>query len=800
MRPLKPRRAATPKGRGSSRAARSAARFRCTSSSVAAAVAFAGATGCGGAPPEAVERRGHLCSANAQQAAGRVSPSSPACTEPTLAARVLAHGASISPDNPLQVVVRVSLSRPARVFVEYEHPLAGKFRSAVGAEAAEHEISLVRLRAETAYRYAIGAENEAAPLAGGANGSFTTDALPAAIDALRGRAEGRSTQPLLLTDLRLSRSAPPRSATTYLVRDETGEIVWYHKPSLRRTSAKFPLSFTTGAIAQLPHGNFLFLYRYCCFVEVTPLGEEVEAIADRTGVAHHDFLPQGDDRVLYISEEEFPVGTGDGGRDGGREVVASDLIRVLRRTDGSVRTVWDAREIWGLRTARWFGGRRSSTHLNSVAVGPKGNFVLSSRNRDQIVSLSADFRAVQWRLGGEDGDFEFPNPNDRFYGQHTAAELASGNVLVFDNGNGRPDAEGGEYSRAMELRLDHRAKTATKIWEHRAGQYAASAGSAYRLSNGNTLVNYGFEDLKLAHAKRAPIVLVEADPAGKEVFNIRHPKVRDAVFARYRAQALSSINGETMLRAPTARRGPDAALAQMAAREPDVYARFNLHVQSDGLFYVREPCSREDVEARFQLHVFPIDPADLPEERRGQGFESLDFHFDWRGAFFGGQCATHVALPAYPLARIRTGQYRVAREPLWQVALAADRAALATQLDAALDAVAGRPPAASGVFDVHLQGRQLIYFKAPCAAEEVAERFFLHVFPRDSADLPADRAGLNFDALGFDFHEHGALRVGRCTASVPLPNYAIARILTGQWIRDQGELWRVVVPADDASG
>ena len=63
------------------------------------------------------------------------------------------------------------------------------------------------------------------------------------------------------------------------------------------------------------------------------------------------------------------------------------------------------------------------THLNSVSIGPRGNVVLSFRARNQVVSLSADLRAVEWQLHGPDSDFEFPNPDDRFFGQHTAQQL-----------------------------------------------------------------------------------------------------------------------------------------------------------------------------------------------------------------------------------------------------------------------------------------------------------------------------------------------------------------------------------------
>ena len=438
-------------------------------------------------------------------------------------------------------------------------------------------------------------------------------------------------------------------------------------------------------------------------------------------------------------------------------------------------------------------------HINSVTAGPSGDFVLSSREHSQIVSLSSDLRAVKWRLGGADGDFAFPDPDDRFYGQHTATELPSGNVLLFDNGWKRPEAEGGEYSRALELRLDHRGKRAAKVWEHRAGVYSKFMGSAYRLSNGNTLVSYGWVD-----STASSIAWFEVDPEGREVFEFRRLPVRDAVFRRYRVQALSSIGGETMLRAPTARRvrpSPSLAYREVLARQPDVHAAFDLHVRGGELFYVREPCSPEDVASPFLLHVFPADPADLPEGRRGLGFESRDFHFDWRGVFADGVCATRAPLPDYPLARVRTGQYRPGQSegpPLWQVEFAADRAALAARLDAALEAVAGRAPAASGAFDVHLDGRRLVYVKAPCEAEDVAARFFLRVVPKDPADLPAERAGSGFEPFNFDFPERGALRAGRCAAAAPLPEYAVARVYTGQWIRGRGELWRAEIPAAGA--
>ena len=84
------------------------------------------------------------------------------------------------------------------------------------------------------------------------------------------------------------------------------------------------------------------------------------------------------------------------------------------------------------------------------------------------------------------------------------------------------------------------------------------------------------------------------------------------------------------------------------------------------LTFVRSPCTPEDVEARFLLHVFPARRKDLPANRRAAGFENLDFRFDERGAMLDGACVAAVPLPEYELTRARSGQWS-ADGPLWEV-------------------------------------------------------------------------------------------------------------------------------------
>ena len=458
------------------------------------------------------------------------------------AAAVLRHGAAVSESNALIAEVQVALARAARVFVEYDNPQAGRYRTAVTETGANHAIPIVRLRAETTYDYTIfvldGEEAVAGP-----EGRFTTGALPPPLAAVTRRVTGRSSQPLIMSNYR--RSGGPGY---FPIWDEVGATVWYYDQAPQ-----------TGPIKPLPGGNFILLTRGT-IVEITPLGEEVNRIerSPRSGGPHHDLTVLADGRVIYPGREILVFD--DSANGGSAETTFMvDNVRIWDPASGRIRQVWDSKEAWDvldpdqrMPAPPRDDGRFSWTHLNSITVGPRGNYVLSFRGRQQVVSLSSDFRTIEWQLNGPDSDYEFPNPNDRFYGQHTAAQLDDGNVLLFDNGRGRPDAEGGPYSRALELRLDEAAGTAVKVWEYRLepDRYAARGGSAYRLSNGNTLVNFSTTALD-----GVPLTVVEAAPDGSEVFRIDTLHLDGASPAdrsRGRAFGLEAIMGETMLRPPAA--------------------------------------------------------------------------------------------------------------------------------------------------------------------------------------------------------------------------------------------------------
>jgi len=207
------------------------------------------------------------------------------------------------------------------------------------------------------------------------------------------------------------------------------------------------------------------------------------------------------------------------------------------------------------------------------------------------------------------------------------------------------------------------------------------------------------------------------------------------------------------------------------------------------LVYVKEPCAEKDVRALFFLHPIPENEADLPEDRRQYGFDSLDFSFADRGGRTGERCVATRLLPDYPVVAFRTGQStkqgRVWEEtfslPDWWMpfdALTSDgRLAVSSFFD---------------IYDVAAADsggrRALVYVKEPCAEKDARAQFFLHLIPADEADLPEDRRQYGFDNLDFSFAASGGRTGERCVAARLLPDYPVAAVRTGQFT-EQGRVW-----------
>ena len=231
------------------------------------------------------------------------------------------------------------------------------------------------------------------------------------------------------------------------------------------------------------------------------------------------------------------------------------------------------------------------------------------------------------------------------------------------------------------------------------------------------------------------------------------------------------------------------------AGEQVIRADWDVYRTGRKLTYRKKPCAPDDTQATFVLHAIPVDPADLPADRRPYGFDLLDFNFRIRGGvWLDEQCVVTAQLPDYDISRIRVGQWIAAENrTLWEAAAEpfnaerhrAQRQRYVDQLIEQADEQVIRAG-----WGVHRKGRKLIYRKEPCAPADVQAKLVLHVTPTDPKDLPADRQRRGYDSLGFYFDQRGFRLDDQCIAIAQLPDYPIGRIRVGQWIaKEDRTVW-----------
>ena len=133
---------------------------------------------------------------------------------------------------------------------------------------------------------------------------------------------------------------------------------------------------------------------------------------------------------------------------------------------------------------------RKWTHGNSLEVDYDENIILSNRTMSEVIKFHRETGELIWRLGGPMNDFTFINdplggPNR----QHDVRRLENGNIMIFDNGDGRPLP----LTRVTEYEINESQMTATLIWSysHPNGYVGLNQGCAQRLENNNTLISWG---------------------------------------------------------------------------------------------------------------------------------------------------------------------------------------------------------------------------------------------------------------------------------------------------------------------
>jgi Arylsulfotransferase (ASST) len=160
-------------------------------------------------------------------------------------------------------------------------------------------------------------------------------------------------------------------------------------------------------------------------------------------------------------------------------------------------------------------------HINSVALGPDGNYLISGRNTHALYDINRRTGAIRWRLGGKRTDFVMGSAAT-FNWQHDARWHSHNTISLFDNG-ANPAVE--KESRALLLRVNVGARKVSlaHAYVHPQGLLSGSQGNMQMLPKGHVFVGWGQNPW-----------FTEFDAAGHVVFNGYFAKDADS----YRAYRL----------------------------------------------------------------------------------------------------------------------------------------------------------------------------------------------------------------------------------------------------------------------
>ena len=229
---------------------------------------------------------------------------------------------------------------------------------------------------------------------------------------------------------------------------------------------------------------------------------------------------------------------------------------------------------------------------------------------------------------------------------------------------------------------------------------------------------------------------------------------------------------------------------QAVAGEPIIQGDYAVYRNGNLLTFVREDCPAEDGADSFAARVYR-----RPPERPPGYIPDAPLYADFSngGVRLGRRCLALLQLPDYPIDHILAGQY-AAREP-GQLRRSFRWAGLHSLVHPGLAEIIAahresNPKMADGAaFELYRQGGRLIYYREDCAAADRAAEFFLHIIPENASDLPRARRPYGFANRDFAFARWGDHFDGKCLAVVPLPDYPLREIRTGQYIPGQGEVW-----------
>ncbi|WP_238305200.1 MULTISPECIES: arylsulfotransferase family protein [Mycobacterium] len=134
-------------------------------------------------------------------------------------------------------------------------------------------------------------------------------------------------------------------------------------------------------------------------------------------------------------------------------------------------------------------------HMNSIALDPAGNLLISLRAVSTVFNIDPRSGAINWQLGGKHSTFELGDGVE-FAFQHDAEMPDPTTLTVFDNhfeGSRAQPGGGSVPTRLKWIRLDFAARTATLVraQPHPGNLSAGAMGNLQQLPGGTAFSGWG---------------------------------------------------------------------------------------------------------------------------------------------------------------------------------------------------------------------------------------------------------------------------------------------------------------------
>ncbi|KAA1250970.1 hypothetical protein F0Q45_06730 [Mycobacterium simiae] len=293
---------------------------------------------------------------------------------------------------------------------------------------------------------------------------------------------------------------PESRPCVLVIADKAGNVVWQRELPAGQTAGNLRVQHYQGKRVltwwqgrkQWGHGlgaSYIVDEHYNLISTLTPGGELSSDM--------HEFRLTSDGRALITSYAEVKADlTANGGpRDGKIYNCVASVVDVASK---DTLFQWDAlaQVPIGDSPAKYTAGQVLDVyHMNSIALDPAGNLVISMRALSTVFNVDCRTGAINWRLGGRHSSFAMADGVEFGY-QHDAEMPDSNTLTLFDNHfeSNHPEQGGASApSRLKWVHLDTNARRATLLRSqaHPGDLSVGAMGNLQQLPGGNTFSGWG---------------------------------------------------------------------------------------------------------------------------------------------------------------------------------------------------------------------------------------------------------------------------------------------------------------------